>query len=78
MLAGKHKYQTLLSAPAYPLPSRGGCDLIQAKIHLSFKEILVLQIEVSVSHLDCPRDGELCLEDIVTVQSIILCLSPEA
>ena len=37
------------------------------EIHLSFKEILVLQIEMAVMQLDWPRDGELRLGDTVRV-----------
>lgn len=44
-----------------------GADSIQDKTHLSFKEILVLQIEMSVMQLDWSKDGELCLGDTVTV-----------
>ena len=65
------KYQTLFSFPAYPFPSRVKCrgkgtgDWLE--IQLSFKEKLVLQIEMAMVQLDWPRDGELRLGDTVTV-----------
>lgn len=60
VLAGKHKSQTLLSFLASSSPPREGTAFSQAKVHHSFREILVLQAEISVWHLDCPREGELC------------------
>lgn len=64
-------YQILFSFPAYPSPSRVKCRGKGVggwlEIHLSFKEILVLQIEMAVMQLDWPRDGELRLGDTVRV-----------
>ena len=67
------KYKTLFSFSAYPFPSRVKCQGKGAggwlEIQLSFKEKLVLQIEMAVMQLDWPRDGELGLGDTVTVHN---------
>ena len=55
---------------AYTFPPVGGADPIQAEIQLSFKEILVLQIEMSVWHLGCPRNEELCSGDTATARKM--------